>query len=182
MTIRPARTDDREALVDLWLRSVRATHAFLSDSDIQGLLPAVRDQALPALELYVLEGPDGVPLGFLGLDGATIEALFIAPEQLRRGCGTMLVAHARRLARERSHPALRVDVNEQNPGALRFYEACGFEVTGRSPVDSAGRPFPLLHLVETGPGPGARRHENAPAPRGHGAGAGTGNARSGEPD
>ena len=179
MLIRPARPDDRAALVDLWLRSVRATHAFLSESDIQGLLPAVRDQALPALELYVLAGADGVPIGFLGIDGAAIEALFIAPEQLRRGGGRRLVEHARRLARERSHPALRVDVNEQNPGAVRFYEACGFEVRGRSPVDSAGRPFPLVHLVEAGPG--APGHENAPASRGHGAGAETGNARSGEP-
>ncbi|HET8946999.1 MAG TPA: GNAT family N-acetyltransferase, partial [Candidatus Polarisedimenticolia bacterium] len=33
--------------------------------------------------------------------------------------------------------------------ALKFYKACGFEVEGRSPVDGAGRPFPLLHLKET---------------------------------
>ena len=37
----------------------------------------------------------------------------------------------------------------RRPGALKFYQACGFEVIGRSPVDSAGRPYPLLHLEET---------------------------------
>jgi putative acetyltransferase len=41
---------------------------------------------------------------------------------------------------------LTVDVNEQNPAACRFYEACGFVVEGRSELDSTGRPFPLLHM------------------------------------
>lgn len=146
MTIRPARPEDRDALLDIWLRSVRATHAFLTAADIEALLPAVRDQALPALELWVLSAADGAAIGFLGIDGAAIEAIFIAPDHLRRGGGRLLVEHARRLARQRSPAPLTVDVNEQNPAAVRFYEACGFEVVGRSPVDSAGRPFPLLHL------------------------------------
>ena len=41
---------------------------------------------------------------------------------------------------------LTVDVNEQNPAACRFYEACGFVVEGRSELDSTGRPFPLLQM------------------------------------
>ena len=41
---------------------------------------------------------------------------------------------------------LTVDVNEQNPAAVGFYEAVGFAVVGRSPLDDAGRPFPLLHM------------------------------------
>ena len=129
--------------MDIWLRSVRATHTFLTEDDIQSLLPLVRDAALPALELWVLCAESGAAVGFLGLDGAKVEALFIAPEWCRRGGGRMLLDHARRLK-----GALAVDVNEQNPGAVRFYEACGFAVVGRSEVDGAGRPFPLLHLRE----------------------------------
>jgi len=52
-----------------------------------------------------------------------------------------LVRHAQALKGE-----LLVDVNEQNPAACRFYEACGFVVEGRSELDSTGRPFPLLHM------------------------------------
>ena len=37
-------------------------------------------------------------------------------------------------------------MNEQNPQAAGFYEHMGFVVEGRSPVDDAGRPFPLLHM------------------------------------
>ena len=39
-----------------------------------------------------------------------------------------------------------VTVNEQNPQACGFYRHYGFRQTGRSATDSAGRPFPLLHM------------------------------------
>lgn len=146
ITIRRADLQEHEALVQLWLRSVTATHTFLEPHDIEELLPAVRAQALPALNLWVL-AVDGRILGFLGLAGNTVEALFIEPDSMRRGHGRRLLDHARRLQGPERKP-LRVDVNEQNPGAVKFYEACGFRVTGRSPLDSAGRPFPLLHLEE----------------------------------
>lgn len=42
-----------------------------------------------------------------------------------------------------------VDVNEQNTQAVGFYARAGFTVTGRSPVDDEGRPYPLLHLALT---------------------------------
>jgi putative acetyltransferase len=146
MTIREALPDDRPALLDIWERSVRATHAFLGESDIRSMIPLVRDIVFDQLELWVLCSEAGVAIGFLGLSGAKVEALFIAPEHHRSGGGRMLVDHARRLK-----GALTVDVNEQNPGAVRFYQACGFEVAGRSEVDSDGRPFPLLHLRELQP-------------------------------
>jgi putative acetyltransferase len=150
MTIREALPADREILLDIWLRSVRKSHTFLTENDIQSLLPIVRDVALVGMELWVLCADDGTPIGFLGLSGATVEALFIVPEWCRRGGGRLLLDHARRLK-----GALTVDVNEQNPEAVRFYEACGFKVVGRSEVDGDGRPFPLLHLHEIPAAPGA---------------------------
>jgi hypothetical protein len=39
-----------------------------------------------------------------------------------------------------------VDVNEQNSSGRMFYEKMGFLVTGRSDLDDAGRPYPLLHM------------------------------------
>ncbi|HMP01239.1 MAG TPA: GNAT family N-acetyltransferase [Gemmatales bacterium] len=146
MIIRPARDSERPALADLWLRSVRATHTFLTEAEIQELYPLVRDQALVGLEVWVLEA-DGAAIGFLGLADAKLEALFLDPAHFRRGGGRLLVDHARQLK-----GPLTVDVNEQNPEAVRFYEALGFRIVGRSEVDSAGRPFPLLHLSEAPPG------------------------------
>jgi putative acetyltransferase len=143
MMIREAIPADRAALLEIWLRSVRATHAFLTEDDIQALVPLVRDFALVELELWVLCTDADEPIGFLGLSGAKVEALFLAPEHRRHGGGRLLLDHARRLK-----GPLTVDVNEKNPEAMCFYEACGFEVVGRSEVDAQGRPFPLLHLRE----------------------------------
>jgi putative acetyltransferase len=140
--IRPGTAKDHPALLALWLRSVRATHAFLSEWDIQELHPLVRDHALPALELWVLEA-DGAILGWMGLDGAKLEALFMDPDHAGKGGGRRLVAHARALK-----GPLTLDVNEQNPGAVAFYRRLGFRVVGRSDFDGQGRPFPLLHLAE----------------------------------
>ena len=141
MRIRRAIEADQPTMLDIWLRSVRATHSFLTEADIQTLLPLVRDVALVQLEVWVLSSDDDQVVGFMGLSESTVEALFIAPEWSRRGGGRALLQHAQEL-----RGLLAVDVNEQNPEALRFYEAHGFVVVGRSDVDSGGRPFPLIHL------------------------------------
>lgn len=135
MTIRNGGPEDFEELVAIWLRSVRATHAFLSEFDIAQLLPDVREKALPALEIWILSKA-GKPIGFAGLDGAKLEALFLDPEHLGQRGGRLLVQHARQLK-----GPLTVEVNEQNPEALNFCVSLGIEVVDRSPLDSAGRPF-----------------------------------------
>jgi putative acetyltransferase len=145
--IRPARRSETEQLVALWERSVRATHDFLSESDIIELRSHVGD-ALTAdgLELWVLAGDHDAPRGFMALAGDDIAALFLDPDTRGQGGGRALVDHAQDLR----GGDLTVDVNEQNRAAVGFYEALGFEVTGRSPVDDAGRPFPLLHMRRRG--------------------------------
>ncbi|HHH9374694.1 TPA: FHIPEP family type III secretion protein [Pseudomonas aeruginosa] len=60
MHIRKRVDADNTALVDLWERSVRATHDFLSEADIVELYPQVRDLYLPAVEVWVLVDDDGV--------------------------------------------------------------------------------------------------------------------------
>ena len=80
-------------------------------------------------------------MGFMGMSGSKMEALFLAPEFHHQGGGRRLVRHAQEL-----HGELTTEVNEQNPAARRFYEACGFVVEGRSELDVLGRPYPLLHM------------------------------------
>jgi len=147
-TIRRARPGDADALLGLWERSVRATHDFLAEADIVGLRPHVA-QALAdeALELWVLADERDAPVGFMGLAGNDVAALFLDPAARGRGGGRRLVEHAQELR----GGELTVDVNEQNPAACGFYEALGFVVVGRSPVDDDGRPFPLLHMRRPAP-------------------------------
>ena len=142
MEIRRAIPADHEVLLDVWLRSVRATHAFVSDEDVRSMTPQVRDYlASGEPELWVLCDDSGAVMGFMGMSGSKMESLFLAPKFHRRGGGRRLVRHARAL-----HGELTVDVNEQNSAARSFYEACGFVVEGRSELDDQGRPYPLLHM------------------------------------
>jgi putative acetyltransferase len=69
-------------------------------------------------------------MGFLGMDHSNVDALFLAPEFLRRGGGRCLIRHAQRLRGE-----LTVDVNEQNADARTFYgaESCAAAAASGSP-------------------------------------------------
>jgi putative acetyltransferase len=145
MKIRSSVPVDHDALVDIWLRSVRATHDFLTRQDIEHLHQLVKNGALNGLEIWVLCDETDKAVGFMGLSDAKVEALFLAPEVHRRGYGRQLLTHARELKGN-----LTVDVNEQNPAAVQFYEACGFVVEGRSPLDGSGLPFPILHMRQSG--------------------------------
>ena len=148
MTVRRARVDDRERLLTLWERSVRATHDFLSEADIVELRPFVSEElASDAFEWWVLIGSAEAVIGFLGFANDTIEGLFIDPAHRSRGGGTLLISHAQQLA----GGALAVDVNESNDAAVRFYTGAGFGVVGRSPTDAGGRPFPILHMRRPSP-------------------------------
>lgn len=142
MTLRERTPDDHPRLLQVWERSVRATHDFLAEADIAELLPQVRDVYLDAVEIWVDEDADGVATGFIGLSGAQVEMLFIDPHRRGQGIGTRLLDHARRL-----RGALTVDVNEQNPAAHGFYRHYGFVSTGRSETDGQGKPFPLIHMA-----------------------------------
>jgi putative acetyltransferase len=147
--VRPARVEDRERLLELWERSVRATHHFLEDSDVVALRPLVAEElASDAVDWWVLVSATEALIGFLGFACDTIEALFIDPDHHGQGGGKFLVAHAQSLGAD----ALAVDVNEQNEAALRFYKALGFSVVGRSPTDMGDRPFPMLHMKRAAPG------------------------------
>lgn len=147
MHVRRARFDDRARLLEVWERSVRATHRFLDEAAIAALRPAVAAElASDTIDWWVLVS-GGVPIGFLGYSSNTIEGLFIDPDHHRRGGGTLLVSHAQTLA----VGALAVDVNEHNEGAVEFYKARGFTVAGRSATDGADRPFPILHMKRAAP-------------------------------
>ncbi|MDA8484307.1 GNAT family N-acetyltransferase [Pseudomonas resinovorans] len=131
---------DRQRLVDVWDGAVRATHHFLTEADIQFFKPLVRDAYLDSVRLACLRGADGQIAGFIGTVEDKVEMLFVDPVQHGRGIGRTLMDHAL------AHGARSVDVNEQNPQAVGFYLHLGFVQHGRSEVDGAGKPFPILHL------------------------------------
>lgn len=140
ISIRPARVADGARLIDIWRRAVDATHDFLEPADRDAIATEVT-AFLPQAPAWLATDADDRAVGFMLFDGTHMEALFVDPDWHGKGVGPALVEHGLTL-----HPAMTTDVNEQNEGALHFYQRMGFARTGRSDHDSQGRAYPLLHL------------------------------------
>jgi putative acetyltransferase len=139
--VHPVGADEGARLVEVWEASVRATHHFLSEADIQFFKPLVQDGLLGLPTLAGVRDAEGRLVGFVGVTGEKMEALFVHPSFHGAGLGRRLAAHAIDVC-----GVAAVDVNEQNESAVAFYRHLGFEVEGRSERDSTGKPFPLLHM------------------------------------
>ena len=139
--VNPERSESLvSGLVVLWEDSVRHSHYFLSDADIDMLRPCVRNAVLSIDNLIVVY-ESGCPIAFLGVAARKIEMLFVASSYFGRGIGRMLVE----CAIER-YGVTEVDVNEQNPSAAEFYRRRGFVVYDRTEYDDQGNPFPILKM------------------------------------
>jgi putative acetyltransferase len=139
--ISPVHPEDIPHIVEVWEASVRETHHFLTEADIELFKPLV-EQELPSMaELACVRDGAGQLVGFVGVEKDKVEMLFVHPEWRGQGIGRHLLEHA-----VRSLDATRVDVNEQNEQGVGFYQRMRFGVEGRSELDSVGKPFPLLHM------------------------------------
>ncbi len=100
---------------------------------------------------YVAEHKQNI-VGFYALtdvskDEITLEALFIAPTNIKQGIGSQLFKHAKRKAIDLGGKSL---VIQSDPNALGFYESVGCRVIGQTKSESvAGRYLPLLEIILT---------------------------------
>ncbi len=138
---RASRAADRDRAFEIWQTAVEATHHFLYDEDRAAIADLVRDTFLPNAELMVAADGRDIAQGFLAGAGDHIDALFVHADSRGTRIGSLLV-EAFRAERE----IVTVDVNEQNPLACKFYVSKGFSETGRSSLDDAGRPYPIVHM------------------------------------
>ncbi len=115
-----ATEKDYPELSELWEASIRSTHHFLSEEDIQYYKPLVQNVYFPAVQLYIIKNKDNRISGFLGLSDDLIEMLFIHPDEQGKGYGKTLLEFA---------------VNER--------------VIDRDETDAQGKPFPILHMQLT---------------------------------
>ena len=115
-----------EALLQLWEASVRATHDFLSESEIARIGAYVPGALQGVRHLAVAKREDGS---------------LVAPEERGKGTGRALIAFA-----AEQFSANEVTVNEQNAQAVGFYEKMGFAPYRRTQTDEQGGPYPLLYM------------------------------------
>jgi putative acetyltransferase len=133
---------DYPEIAAVWEASVRATHDFLTEADIQFYKPLILQEYLQAVELFCVKDENGKILGFIGIADRKVEMLFIDPVARGKGIGKALLLYV-----IRQQGVNAVDVNEQNPQAVGFYQHIGFNVTGRSATDGMGKPFPILFMT-----------------------------------
>lgn len=131
-----------QQLLEIWERSVKETHLFLSNDEINNIKPYVPKALSEITHLIVAEDENGNPIAFMGIQDETLEMLFIKPKERGKGLGKQLIQHG-----IKNYGVKKLTVNEQNPQAKGFYEHIGFQVYKRTNYDEQGNPYPLLYMI-----------------------------------
>lgn len=131
----------RERLLNVWEDSVRATHFFLSDTEVNQIKEYVSQVLSGVKHLIVAENEPDKVIAFMGTENSRLEMLFLSPAERGRGIGKQLIQYG-----ILNYGITEVTVNEQNPQAVRFYEYLGFKTYKRTDCDEEGNPYPLLHM------------------------------------
>lgn len=130
-------------LLEIWEKSVRKTHTFLTKEEILKIKEYVPGTICDVETLLILREDDKNShlLGFMGIENKKIEMLFLSPDARGKGFGKMLVQHG-----IENFSAAEVTVNEQNPNAKGFYEHLGFKTYKTSATDEQGNPYPIAWM------------------------------------
>ena len=130
------------SLLEIWEKSVQATHAFLSEEEILKIKEYVPGAICGVETLLVLfDKGENSTLGVMGIEGEKIEMLFLSPDARGKGFGKRLVQRGIEI-----FSAEEVTVNEQNPKAKGFYEHLGFKTYKTSTTDEQGNPYPIAWM------------------------------------
>jgi putative acetyltransferase len=130
----------RDQILNVWERSVLATHSFLLTSDFEDIKELVKTIDFKDFEVYCIMTNKEVA-GFIGVAEHKIEMLFLSPDFIGKGFGKELMLFAIKELK-----ADKVDVNEQNTKAVEFYQKFGFKPYERTDKDDQGRDYPLLRM------------------------------------
>src|SRR5260370_39987629 len=87
------RSEDYSRVIEVWEASVRATHHFVKESDIEIFRPMVRDE-LPTIDLDCVRDKNGVVVDFIGIAEGKVEMLFIHPDWRGQSVGRRLLRYA----------------------------------------------------------------------------------------
>lgn len=140
----PMEAEYTDLVMDIWLRSVTPSHAFIPETYWQDRYETVKNTYLPQSETFLFEAKDGTLQGFISLmaaegkfqpkrpqvQGRYISALFVDPDYQGQGCGTALLNYCKD-----QYDELYLAVYNENEFACQFYEEQGFTWQSEQPND-----------------------------------------------
>lgn len=138
LKIKALDQETENKLLVIWESSVRATHNFLSDPEINNIKKCV-PHALRRVSHLIVAYDENEPVAFMGINDLKLEMLFVDANQRGNGIGKALITYG-----IHNLDINELAVNEQNPGARGFYEHMGFKAVERSEFDDQGNPYPIL--------------------------------------
>lgn len=138
LKIKALEQETENKLLVIWESSVRATHNFLSDPEINNIKKYV-PHALRRVSHLIVAYDENEPVAFMGINDLKLEMLFVDANQRGNGIGKALITYG-----IHNLDINELAVNEQNPGARGFYEHMGFKAVERSEFDDQGNPYPIL--------------------------------------
>jgi len=162
MNIRLATPDDAPAIARVHIISWRAAYQDIMPEEKLYGLDYVRitesfrkSISFGAEEIYLAEKNCDV-LGFLAFNGAFdldicrgtitgICAIYLTPENWRKGIGRMLYQACEKTLKSRSCATVTLWVFADNVRARRFYEAMGFTTDGEATVLNMGASVKAVH-------------------------------------
>lgn len=128
-------------LLELWEDSVKATHTFLSNEEIENIKKYVPQALKNVTHLIIAENENNIPIAFMGIEDTKLEMLFVKNNEWGKGIGRELLNYG-----IEKYNVNELTVNEQNPKARGFYEHLGFKVYKRSDKDEQGNSYPILYM------------------------------------
>lgn len=135
------RTSRLDILLKIWEDSVRATHKFLSEEEVNKIKEYVPLALKNVEHLLIAKSDAGIPVGFMGVENGRLEMLFLASSERGKGFGRQLLQYG-----IENYAVRELTVNEQNPQAVGFYQHMGFQTYKRTECDEEGNPYPLLYM------------------------------------
>ena len=85
------RTNILPILLEIWEDSVRTTHHFLSDAEVNQIKEYVPQALTEVKHLIIVEDETGTPVAFMGTQDHRLEMLFISSKERGKGIGKQLL-------------------------------------------------------------------------------------------
>jgi putative acetyltransferase len=138
------RGEDLAPLADLWIASWQATLPLIDFAARRDWFCAyvAEIEERGGMTLCAFDSQDALS-GFILIDirRAILEQIAVAPALFGSGLGAFLLE----AAKERCRAGLSLDVNMDNPRAMRFYEKHGFVQTGEAVNPNSGLLISHMH-------------------------------------